>query len=110
MARKKAAVETEGSGLAKAIRQCISSGKVSFGSNTGVKRSLSGKARLVVLSGNCPKETADDVARFCKLSGVPTIVFTGTAMELGTIAGRPHPIAVLAVLDPGNSGIMEFAK
>jgi len=112
MARKKASAKSEvsGAGLSKAIRQCVDSGKVEFGSNSGVKKSLSGGAKMVVLAGNCPKEIAEDVSRFCKLSGIPAVKFEGTSMELGTVAGRPHPIAVLAVLDAGNSGILEFAK
>ena len=38
------------------------------------------------------------------------LTYEGTSVELGTVAGRPHSIAVLTVLDPGISGIMENAK
>lgn len=110
MARKKAAAETQGSGLARAIRQCVDSGKVEFGTNNGVKKALSGGAKLLILASNCPKEVSQDVMRFSKLSGTPAIVYEGTSIELGTVTGRPHPIAVLSVMDAGNSGIMEFAK
>ncbi len=110
MARKKAAAETAGSGLARAIRQCVDSGKVEFGTNIGVKSALSGRAKLVVVAQNCPAALLQDVSRFCKLSSVPMLTFEGTSMELGTIAGRPHTIAILVVFDPGNSGIMEFSK
>lgn len=110
MARKKAAVESQGSGLARAIRQCVDSGKVEFGTNAGVKKALTGAAKLLVVASNCPEEVAQDITRFSKLSGIPAVKFEGTSIELGTVAGRPHPIAVLSVMDAGNSGIMEFAK
>ena len=110
MARKKASAEAAGSSLARAIRQCVDSGKVEFGTNSGVKGALSGRAKLVVVAANCPEFVRQDVQRFCKLSSVPLISFEGTSAELGTVAGRPHPIAVLAVSDPANSGILEFAK
>ena len=112
MARKKASAKQEGAGagLAKAIRQCVDTGKVVFGSNAGVKKSLSGAAKLVVLAANCPSGIAQDVSRFCKLSGIPSVKFDGTSMELGTVTGRPHPVAILTVLDVGNSGILEFVK
>ncbi len=110
MARKKAAAETQGSSLARAIRQCVDSGKVEFGTNAGVKKALSGGAKLLILASNCPKEVSQDVLRFSKLSGTPAIVYEGTSIELGTVTGRPHPIAVLSVMDAGNSGIMEFAR
>jgi large subunit ribosomal protein L30e len=109
MAKKKA-VAAEVSGLARAIRQCVDSGKVEFGTNAGVKKALTGGAKLLVLASNCPHDVAQDVMRFSKLSGIPAIVFEGTSLELGTVAGRPHPITVLSVIDAGNSGIMEIAK
>ena len=110
MARKKASAESAGSGIARAIRQCVDSGKVEFGTNSAVKSSLSGRAKLVVIASNCPLEVRQNVSRFCKLSSIPVLVYEGTSMELGTVAGRPHPIAVLSIFDAGNSGILEFAK
>ncbi len=110
MARKKAAAETAGSALSRAIRQCVDSGKVQFGTNSGVKKALSGSAKLLVIAGNCPEPISQDAARFCRLSGIPLLRFEGTSMELGTVAGRPHSVAMLCVLDAGNSGILELAK
>lgn len=110
MARKKAAAENSGSTLSRAIRKCVDSGKVSFGMNSGVKKALSGSAKLLVIAGNCPGEISRDVSRFCRLSGIPVIRFDGTSMDLGTIVGRPHGVAMMCVLDPGNSGILELAK
>ena len=109
MARKKTA-ESAGSSLATAIRQCVDSGKVEFGANVSTKKVLVGKAKLVIIAGNCPSEIASDVQSFCKLSGIPTIAFEGTSIDLGTVAGRPHSISVLAVVDPGNSTILQFVK
>ena len=110
MARKKASAETSGSALSRAIRQCVDSGKVEFGSKSGIKRSLSGKAKLVVLAKNCPPTIAQDAARFCKLSAIPVVTFEGTSLDLGTVAGKPYPVAMLTVLEEGNSGILELAK
>jgi len=110
MARKKASEKAMGNTFAHALRQCVNSGKVEFGANTGVKRALMGKAKLVVLAENCPPGVKSDILRFCKLSGVPTAAFEGTSMELGTVVGRPHPVSALTVYDAGNSAIMDFAK
>ena len=110
MARKKNVEKTAESSVAHAIRLCVDSGKVEFGTNAGMKKALSGAAKLLVISGNCPKEAMDDATRFCRLSGIPALVFEGTSIELGTVAGRPHPVAIMAVLDAGNSTIMQFVK
>jgi len=110
MARKKAASASAIGDLPRAIRQCIDSGKVEFGSNRGVKRALAASAKLIVYSANCPADLKADILRFTKLSGIASLEFPGTSVELGTIAGRPHPVAILSVMDAGNSGIMSFAK
>ncbi|MFA6489357.1 MAG: 50S ribosomal protein L30e [Candidatus Micrarchaeia archaeon] len=110
MARKKSSAETSGSALARAIRQCVDSGKVEFGANTGIKRSLSGKAKLVVLAKNCPATLSQDATRFCKLSGIPVITYEGTSLDLGTVAGKPYPVSMMTVIDAGNSGILELSK
>ena len=107
-AGKKAKEQSAGQSLAREIRQCIDTGKVEFGANRCAKKALLGSAKLVILSSNCPKARAQDVMRFCKLSGTPAIAYEGTSMELGTAAGRPHPVSMLAVFDAGNSKILEF--
>lgn len=110
MVRKKASADSAGSSLSQEIRKCVASGKVEFGTNKGIKKALAGKAKLLVIASNCPKEALADATAFCRLSGVPAVVFEGTSMELGTVAGRPHPVAIMAVFDPGNSGILQMNK
>ena len=110
MARKKTAAQNAVSDLARAIRQCVDSGKVEFGAARGVKVALSGHAKLMIIASNCPDVLSQDVRHYCKLSGIPVIPYDGTSLELGAVAGRPHSVSVLAVHDAGNSGIMEFAK
>ena len=110
MARKKNTEKTNENSLAHAIRLCVDNGKVEFGSNKGVKKVLSGKAKLIVIANNCPADALQDVKHFCKLSGIPSIIYEGTSIELGTVAGRPHPVAIMTVIDAGNSGILEMSK
>ena len=110
MARKKSSEQSSAMTFSHAVRQCVDSGKVEFGANTGVKSALSGKAKMVIVSSNCPAELVSDVKHFCKLSSIPLLMYEGTSIELGTIAGRPHSVSILTVHDAGNSGILEFAK
>ena len=110
MARKKSSEQSSAMTFSHAVRQCVDSGKVEFGANTGVKSALSGRAKMVIISSNCPSNLAADVKHYCKLSSIPLLTYEGTSIELGTIAGRPHSVSMLAVHDAGNSGILEFAK
>lgn len=96
--------------LTTAVRLAVESGKVEYGSRKGISASLNAKAKLFVVADNTPEETKTQVHKYAELSEVPVIDFPGSSMELGSVCGRPFPVAVLSVYDAGNSNIMELAK
>ncbi|MDD5336877.1 MAG: 50S ribosomal protein L30e [Candidatus ainarchaeum sp.] len=96
--------------LARAVRLAVETGKVEFGARNGVKDSLLGRAKLIVISENAPLTLREDVGYYSRLSEVPVLVFQGTSMELGSICGKPHSVSVLSVYEEGTSGIFELAK
>ncbi|MBD3398252.1 50S ribosomal protein L30e [Candidatus Micrarchaeota archaeon] len=108
--RKRKSKKEKENPLSSAIRLAVESGKVGFGSRKGVKDILLGNLKLVVLAGNVPPALAEDVKRYGQLSEILLVEFPGTSLELGSICGKPFPVSVLAVYDPGVSNIMEFGK
>ena len=96
--------------LARAVRMAVETGKVGFGAKTGVKDSLLGKAKLIVISRNAPPALMEDIIYYCKLSEIPMLVFEGTSVEFGSICGKPYPASVLSIYDAGRSDILELAK
>ncbi|MBN1169805.1 50S ribosomal protein L30e [Candidatus Micrarchaeota archaeon] len=96
--------------LTTAVRLAVESGKVDFGSRKGIKTSLLGGAKLFVVASNTPDETKVKVEYYAKISKIPVIVFQGSSMELGSVCGRPFPIAVLSIFDAGASNILELVK
>jgi len=95
--------------ITSAIRLAVESGKVEFGARTGMKASLLGQAKLFVMASNTPSEIMHKVEQYCGVSKIPLIVFEGTSMELGSVCGKPFPVTVLSVMDPGASTIMDLA-
>jgi len=95
--------------ITSAIRLAVESGKVEFGARTGMKASLLGQAKLFVMASNTPSEIRQKVEQYCGVSKIPLIVFEGTSMELGSVCGKPFPVTVLWVMDPGASTIMDLA-
>ncbi len=88
----------------------VDTGKIVFGSDKTKKIALSGKARLVIISSNCPPETRQDLEHYCKLSKVPLHVFEGTGAQLGTTCGKPFGVSALTVLDYGSSDLDKLVK
>ena len=90
------------------LRMLVKSGKVEFGSRTGLKNAA--KAKLVLVSSNCPPAARKAVEEACSKAKVPLYVYERTSVEVGSICGKPFPISVLAVFDAGSSNILGVGK
>jgi large subunit ribosomal protein L30e len=105
--RKKTKKEKE-KPLTAALRLAVESGKVEFGSRKGLKASLLGKAKLFVVCENTPADVLEKIKNYSKISDIPLISFDGSTMELGSVCGKPYPVSLLSVYDPGTSPIMDL--
>jgi len=96
--------------LDRALAIAVKTGKVLFGANTTIKNVMTGKVRLAVISSNCPERIRKDLEKYCKLSGIPLIVYPKNNVELGRVCGKPFSISTLAIRDPGDSDILKAVE
>lgn len=94
----------------RALQMAIKTGEVVLGSKRTIKLVLHGKAKLVVIAENAPPELKRDIEYYAKLSGIPVYRFKGTNYELGTLVGKPFSVAMLAIIDPGQSNILDLIE
>jgi len=85
----------------------MKSGKYTLGYKSTVKTLRSGKAKLVLVSSNCPPLRKSEVEYYAMLAKVDVIHFSGGNAELGTACGRYFRVSMLAITDPGDSDILE---
>jgi large subunit ribosomal protein L30e len=88
------------------IRQAVDTGKVILGSDKSVKSVKLGQAKLVILASNCPDAVRSDVEHYAKLANVQIYFYEGDSTALGLVCGKPFLVSVVAVLEPGSSGIL----
>lgn len=81
----------------RAIKVAVSTGKVSFGAENVRKNAAKGAMRLIIVAANFP----DEKFMGKTYSNVPIYHFPGTGIELGNVCGKPFPVSVLAVYEPG---------
>lgn len=93
----------------RSISIAVKTGKILFGSNSTMKSVMTGRAKLIILSSNCPQDRREKIEYYCKLSGVPLIIYPGTSLDLGSVCGKPFPVSSLTIRDPGDSDILKFA-
>ncbi|WP_456371120.1 50S ribosomal protein L30e [Geoglobus sp.] len=88
--------------LSKALRRALKTGEVYVGSKRTIKAVRDGKAKLVIVARNCPEEVLEKLRQY----DVRVITYDGTNMELGAICGKPFSVAALAIVNEGESEIL----
>jgi large subunit ribosomal protein L30e len=91
--------------VGKAIAAAVKTGKVSFGVHSAIQSAKTGKAKLIILASNCPKNIREDIEYYCKLSKVPLITYKGSSIDLATVCGKPFVVSALSIREPGDSEI-----
>ncbi len=94
----------------KAIATAAKTGKVSFGANSAVQNAKTGKAKMIILSSNCPKTLREDIEYYCKLSSVPLITYKGSSLDLAALCGKPFTVSALSIREAGDSEILRLTE
>jgi len=84
------------------VKSLVRGGKVVIGYRRSVKLLKIGRLRAIVVAQNSPSSVVVDVKYYASLGGTPVIVYRGSSTDLGALLGRPHPVSVIGVIDPGN--------
>ncbi|WP_455284488.1 50S ribosomal protein L30e [[Eubacterium] cellulosolvens] len=96
--------------LNKQISMAVKTGKVELGCKEATDAAKTGKARLIVISSNCPEPLRSNIVYNAKLSEVPVYVYSGTSMDLGIACEKPFLVTALTVKEPGDSEILKLAE
>lgn len=94
--------------IQRALRTVVATGKVYLGAREATKAIESGKARLVIYAENLPEK--EKLLQTAKTKNVPVHEFAGKGTELGPACGKPFSVGVVAVLDAGESDILQLAR
>ncbi|MEM0086876.1 MAG: 50S ribosomal protein L30e [Candidatus Micrarchaeaceae archaeon] len=92
--------------LAKDIRLAVDTGKVAIGAKEAIKTMNDNTAKLVIIASKGKKDVIGDILHMCSISGLKLVQFKGGSLELGAACGKPYPINALAIVEPGNSNIL----
>ena len=94
----------------KAIAAAVKTGKVSFGTNAAVQSAKTGKAKIIILAANCPKDIKEDIEYYGKLSKVPILAYKGASMDLAEVCNKPFIISALTIRETGDSEILKATE
>jgi large subunit ribosomal protein L30e len=94
----------------KAIATAVKTGKVSFGSNTALQNAKTGKAKMIVLAANCPKDIKEQVEYYGRISKVPIMTYKGTSIDLAAVCNKLFIISALSIRETGDSEILKLTE
>jgi large subunit ribosomal protein L30e len=94
----------------KAIASAVKTGKVSFGSNVALQNAKTGKAKMIILASNCPKDIKEQIEHYGKISKVPVITYKGGSMDLAEVSGKLFIISALTIRESGDSDILKAVE
>ncbi|KAI6044259.1 50S ribosomal protein L30e-like protein [Pisolithus marmoratus] len=106
--KTKAAKNSES--IASRLSLVVKSGKYTLGYKSALKQMRSGKAKLVLIAGNCPPLRKSELEYYAMLSKTSVHHFSGTNVALGTAAGKLFRVGVMTITDPGDSDLLSFAE
>jgi large subunit ribosomal protein L30e len=94
----------------KAIAAAVKTGKVSFGASSAMQSAQTGRAKLIIIAANAPKNVHGDIEYYSNLSKVPLIVYKGSSLDLAAVCGKPFTVSALSIREPGDSEILKLTE
>jgi large subunit ribosomal protein L30e len=88
------------------LRTVMDSGKIKIGLSVAMKSIKEKKARLIIVTENCPAK--EELFELAKENGVSVLEFEGSSVEAGSVCGKPFPASAVTIIDPGESSILQF--
>ena len=98
------------SSIDQELRLALSTGKVQLGSKAAVRELRRGRAKLAIVSSNCPREVKEVIDNYGKLSEIPVMEHPKDSVDLGILCGKPFPVSAMVINDPGDSKILDLVK
>jgi len=94
----------------KALASACKTGKVSYGANTALQNAKTGKAKMIVLASNCPKDIKEQIEYYGEISKVPVIAYKGGSMDLAEVCNKLFIISALSIRETGDSDILKITE
>ncbi|GMH75161.1 hypothetical protein TrRE_jg12144 [Triparma retinervis] len=88
------------------LKLVMKSGKASLGYKATLKALRASKAKLILISSNCPPLRKSSLEYYAMLAKCNVHHYSGSNIELGTACGKFFNVSTLTILDAGDSDIL----
>ncbi len=92
----------------KILKNVVKKGKVKIGERQTKKAVNDNIAKIIILSGNCPY--SKDITALADKKKTPVYKYSANGVELGYVCGKNFAVSSFAVIDVGESNVMQLVK
>ncbi len=92
----------------KALKDVSKKGTIIVGEKQTKVAIQKGKAKLVVMANNCPY--AKTITTLVAENNIPLYSYTSTGVDLGYTCGRNYAVCCFAVIEEGESNILQLVR
>lgn len=92
----------------KALKDVSKKGTIILGEKQTKAAIQKGTAKLVVMANNCP--LAKTITTLANEQKIPVFTYASTGVELGYTCGKNYAVSCFAVLEEGDSSILQLVK
>jgi large subunit ribosomal protein L30e len=110
MKRRKRTSKKQEFDINKQVNIAVRTGKTVIGTKGVLKHITTKDFRIVILAQNCPsdlKSRIETMINSKETDRIPIYHYPSSSWELGTAAGKPHMIAAMGIISPGDSSILD---
>ena len=94
----------------QAIFAAVKTGKITLGSRRTIEVARTGKAKLIIMSSNCPSPIRRGIEYYAHLSNIPVYIYSGSNIDLGMACRKPFTVTAMAIKEPGDSEVLKLAE
>merc|ERR1712006_44234 len=106
MVAKKA--KKAGDNINQKLQLVFKSGKAVLGVRQTLKQIRTAKAKMVIISKNCPALRKSEIEYYCMLSKTYLHHYNGNNTDLGTACGKFFRVGCIAITNAGDSDILSM--
>lgn len=92
----------------KALRNTVKKGKIKVGTKQTKQCINDGKAKLIVISKNCPYSI--EISNLANKKNITIYNSNSNSIDLGYTCGKSFAVSVFAVIDDGGTNILSALK
>lgn len=92
------------------LQLVMKSGKAILGYKATVKALRKSKAKMILISSNCPQLRKSEIEYYAMLAKCTVHHYAGDNAALGTACGKFFNCSIMSILDAGDSDILTNMK